>query len=157
MNDKFVGLIPRAPLESIIIAWRGGSTEPPSIAMMRPAAPIFASSPTPSRARPYIVGNISDIQPETATRQYSPARPPIKITPSTKTDAMIESSDKSLSALTYFIMKVQMKRLQQNIIIATILYFCESTSASISLNPSPMKTRVPYWIMNVQHIICAPT
>ncbi len=50
-----------------------------------------------------------------------------------------------------------MKREQQNITIATMLYFCDNTSAACSAMPSAMSTRVPYWMMNVQHIICTPT
>ena len=37
---------------SMMAAWTGGITEPPRIAMIRPAAPILASSPTSSRAIP---------------------------------------------------------------------------------------------------------
>ena len=68
-NDTFTAGRPAISPLSIIIACRGGSTEPPSIAIIRPAAPNFASSPNPLRAIPYMVGNISDIQPETATSE----------------------------------------------------------------------------------------
>lgn len=37
---------------SMMAAWTGGMTDPPRIAMIRPAAPILASSPTSSRAIP---------------------------------------------------------------------------------------------------------
>ena len=46
-----------------------------------------------------------------------------------------------------------MKREQQNITIAMMLYCCDITSASCSAMPSAMSTRVPYWMMNVQHMI----
>ena len=39
---------------------------------------------------------------------------------------------------------VHTKRLMQNITIATMLYFCESTSASCSAIPSAINKRVPY-------------
>ena len=46
-----------------------------------------------------------------------------------------------------------MKREQQNITIAMMLYCCDSTSAACSPIPSAMSTRVPYCMMKVQHII----
>ena len=54
-------------------------------------------------------------------------------------------------------MKVQTKRLTQKMTIATMLYCWERTSAAFSSMPCDMKRRVPYWMMNVQHMICAPT
>ena len=57
----------------------------------------------------------------------------------------------------YFRNQVQMKRLTVNSTIAKMLYFCDSISAAFSSMPSAMKIRVPYWMMNVQHVTWAPT
>ena len=59
--------MPNNVLQSIMEACNGGNIEPPNIAIIRPAAPNFASSPIPFRAIPYIVGNISDIHADTPT------------------------------------------------------------------------------------------
>ena len=46
------GKSPKTVPRSMIIACNGGSTEPPRMAMIRPAAPNFASSPRPLSAMP---------------------------------------------------------------------------------------------------------
>lgn len=76
-NDTLTAGMPNNVLQSIMEACNGGNIEPPNIAIIRPAAPNFASSPIPFRAIPYIVGNISDIHADTPTRQYRPYIPSI--------------------------------------------------------------------------------
>ena len=46
-----------------------------------------------------------------------------------------------------------MKREQQKMIIAMMLYCCDITSAACSVMPSAISMRVPYWMMKVQHMI----
>ena len=84
MNETLTAGIEPISFISMILACNGGSTEPPRIAIIRPAAPNLASSPIPFRAIPYIVGNISDMHAETATRQYSPKIFCRKIVPNVK-------------------------------------------------------------------------
>ena len=50
-----------------------------------------------------------------------------------------------------------MNREQQNSTIATMFSFCDRISAACSSMPSPISTCVPYWMMKVQQVICAPT
>ena len=134
-NDTLTAGMPNNVLQSIMEACNGGNIEPPNIAIIRPAAPNFASSPIPFRAIPYIVGNISDIHADTPTRQYRPYIPSINITPVVKIVAATESVARSAPGLKYLRMKVHINRLMQNITIAIMLYFCERTSASISSIP----------------------
>ena len=63
----------------------------------------------------------------------------------------------SMAGFTYFIKKVAMKREQMKNSMAKMLNRCDSTSAACSSIPSAINTRVPYCIIKVQHIICAPT
>lgn len=72
INEMFTAGKPKMFPLSIIIACIGGNTEPPSIAMISPAAPNLVSSPNSFSATPYMVGNISDIHPEIATNEYIP-------------------------------------------------------------------------------------
>ena len=105
-----------------------------------------------------MVGNISDMQAETPTRQYMPQTLSTQnITPAVSTSAATASTIKSRPGFTYFKIKVQMKRLTQKITMAMILYFCDNTSAACSSIPCDVNRWVPYWIMKVQHMICAPT
>ena len=52
LDDKFTAGIPNNVCWSIIQACNGGNTEPPRIAIIKPAAPNLASSPKPRRAMP---------------------------------------------------------------------------------------------------------
>ena len=60
-----------------------------------------------------MVGNISDIHPDTATRQYMPNRSWKNITPNVKMPAAIASIFNKLPGLKYFSKNVQIKRLTQ--------------------------------------------
>ena len=100
---------------------------------------------------------MSDIHAETATRQYMPQTFWKMMTPQVKAQAATAKIPNNMPALRKRKIKVQMKRLQQKITIAMMLYCCDNTSAERSSMPCSMKMRVPYWMTNVQHMIWAPT
>src|SRR3712207_1723043 len=104
-----------------------------------------------------MVGNISDMQALTATRQYMPRSSVKPITPHTATMAAMASTASSRDGETYLRNHVHINRLHAKNTIATMLYCCESTSAAFSPMPCCMKMRVPYCMMKVQQVICAPT
>ena len=52
INERFTAGIFQRVCISIMLACNGGSTEPPRIAIIKPAAPNLASSPKPVKAIP---------------------------------------------------------------------------------------------------------
>lgn len=52
MNDTLTAGMEAISFMSIILACKGGSMEPPKMAIIRPAAPNLASSPIPFNAIP---------------------------------------------------------------------------------------------------------
>ena len=52
MNDTLTAGMEAISFMSIILACKGGSMEPPKMAIIRPAAPNLASSPIPFSAIP---------------------------------------------------------------------------------------------------------
>ena len=76
VNDSLI------PAMSETQAWSGVSNAPPSIAMIKPDAPILVSAGSmPSNAIPYIVGNMSDMVAEIAVKQITPVIPDVEMAP----------------------------------------------------------------------------
>lgn len=69
MNEAFTAGSHATRPRSIMAPCSGGISAPPTIAITSPAAPSVESSPSPFSAIPYMVGNISDMKMEVATRQ----------------------------------------------------------------------------------------
>ena len=82
-----------------------------------------------------MVGNMSDIQADTATSEYIPHMFCRKITHKVKKQPAMANIFSSNPGLRYLKIKVQIKRLMQNIIIAIMLYFWDRTSAAFSSIP----------------------
>ena len=103
INEAFTAgnELPIVP-KSMIEACNGGNIDPPRMAMISPAAPNLASSPIPFNAIPYIVGNISDMHAETATRLYNPQMFWKKITPNVNIAAAMASIRNSFPGLRNF-------------------------------------------------------
>ena len=79
-----------------------------------PEEAILVSSPSPRTARPKIVGNMSDMQAETRTRQYTPKAPPTLTVPRSNSTAMTESAVRRLAGVMNFMSHVHMNRKARN-------------------------------------------
>ena len=60
MNERLRPGMPNSVPWSIMAAWAGGMMDPPKMAMIRPAAPDLASSPSPSKQYRKWFGNMSN-------------------------------------------------------------------------------------------------
>ena len=145
VNDSLI------PAMSETQAWSGVSNAPPSIAMIKPDAPILVSAGSmPSNAIPYIVGNMSDMVAEIAVKQITPVIPDVEMAPTVNMIAKIDAKKSSRDGATYFISHVNMKRNNVN----ANMEYRNIMDASFSKQSS---STITYRIVNDHTHVCTPT
>ena len=93
--------IPATVFKSITAPCNGGIKAPPTIAMTRKAAPrVVSRDSTFSRAIPYIVGNMSDINALMPIKQYNPVMSVKNIVPIVQMEAQIPNTNSNLREFT---------------------------------------------------------